>query len=386
MSRNAEFAKLGRWLCGGGLLVGCLLGATGSTARAHVHAFDFGKTADGTPVRYYEMKSNTNLRVRMSTLGAALIGVEMPDRNGTQADVVFGFDNATGYEGEGNQYFGVTTGRYANRIAGGKFTLDGKEYTLAANDGPNHLHGGGPRALSKVVWKAKRFESETERGVKFWYESPDGEEGYPGNLKIYVTYTLNDKNELRIDYSATTDKATIINLTNHAYFNLGGHGSPTINDHLLTVHASRYTPVDDTLIPTGELASVAGTPLDFRQARRIGDRVDELTDTPTKGYDHNLVLDKESGAGITRAATLYDPASGRKLTVSTDQPGIQFYGGNFLHGQAGKDGKKYAHRSGCCLETQHYPDSPNHPEWPSVVLRPGETYEHVCIYAFSTVQ
>lgn len=352
-------------------------------AHAHVHAYDFGKTADGTAVRYYEVTSNSGVTVRLSTLGAALIGVDAPDRDGQVADVVFGFDDASGYESDANQYFGVTTGRYANRIAGGKFELDGQTYQLALNDGPNHLHGGGPRALSKVVWKAARFESETERGVKFWYTSPDGEEAYPGALKIYVTYTLNDQNELRIDYSATTDKPTIINLTNHAYFNLGGAGSPTINDHVLMLNADRYTPVDDTLIPTGEIAAVEGTPLDFRSPTRIGDRVDQLTDTPAKGYDHNFVLNANAESGLNKAAELWDPASGRLLTVFTDQPGIQFYGGNFLNGQTGKQGRTYAYRSGCCLETQHYPDSPNKPDWPSVVLRPGETYTHACVYAFS---
>lgn len=360
---------------------------------AHVHSLDFGKTADGQQVRYYTMHSNAGAHVRLSTLGAALIGVDVPDRDGEFADVVFGFDNASGYESDANQYFGVTTGRYANRIANGKFSLNGKEYQLAINNEPNHLHGGGERALSKVVWKAKRFEYPTFRGVKFWYTSPDGEEGYPGRLKITVVYTFNDLNELRIDYTAEllddpkTDeneaKPTVLNLTNHAYFNLAGQGSPTINDHMLTINADRYTPVDENLIPTGELASVEGTPLDFREAKRIGDRVDQLTDTPALGYDHNFVLNRESRGILTMAARLADPGSGRVVTVYTDQPGIQFYGGNFLNGQTGKAGKTYAHRSGCCLETQHFPDSPNRPGFPGVVLLPGETYTHTCIYAFS---
>jgi aldose 1-epimerase len=368
--------------------------AAARPAAAHVHAFDFGKTADGTKVRVYHVKSNAGMEVRIMTRGATLVGVDAPGRDGKTADVVFGFDDVSGFESKDNGYFGATVGRYANRIAGGKFTLDGKEYQLAKNDGPNHLHGGGARSLDKVVWKAVRFPkiedekpTDTERGVKFWYTSPDGEEGYPGNLKMTVVYTLNDKNELKIEYTATTDKPTIINLTNHAYFNLAGHGSPTINDHVLTLNADRYTPVDETLIPTGELAPVDGTPLDFRQPTAIGKRVDELTATSAKGYDHNFVLNREgaSDGELVKAAELVDPASGRKLTVLTDQPGVQFYGGNFLNGAKGKDGKTYAHRSGCCLETQVFPDSPNHqgePGWPNCVLRPGETYKHTCVYAF----
>ncbi|MEM9660529.1 MAG: aldose epimerase family protein, partial [Planctomycetota bacterium] len=245
------------------------------------------------------------------------------------------------------------------------------------------------RKLSNVVWKAKRFESDTDRGVTFWYVSPDGEEGYPGEVTIYVTYTLNDDNQLRIDFEATTTKPTILNLTNHAYFNLSGAGSPTINDHLLTINADHYTPVDDTLIPLGELASVEGTPLDFRKPTRIGDRVDELTETSTLGYDHNFALNASGGATLKQAAQLVDPASGRTMTLLTDQPGVQFYGGNFLKGQVGKDGETYAYRSGCCLETQHFPNSPNRqgePGWPSVVLRPGETYRHSQIYAFGVTE
>ena len=372
-----------------------LVGTICRPAFAHVHSYEFGTTADGTTVRYYWMKSNANMVVRTTTLGAALIGVDMPDRDGNLEDVVFGFDDASGYETEDNQYFGCTTGRCANRIAGGNFSLDGKEYQLEVNNGPNHLHGGGARALSKVVWKAKRFESDTERGVKYWYTSPDGEEGYPGRLKIVVLYTLNDNNELRIDYTAnlvddpeTSEneaKPTLVNLTNHAYFNLAGHGAPSINEHMLMLNASRYTPTDATLIPTGEISPVEGTPLDFRKPTRIGERVDQLTETASKGYDHNFVIDRSgaSSGEIVKAAELYEAKSGRMITVSTDQPGIQFYGGNFLHGQFGKEEKTYAHRSGCCLETQYYPDSANKPDWPSIVLRPGETYRHTCVYAFS---
>ncbi|HEX6963334.1 MAG TPA: aldose epimerase family protein [Lacipirellula sp.] len=371
----------------------CLL-AFARPAAAHVHAFDFGKTEDGKEVRIYHIKGNGGVNVRILTRGATLCGVDAPDKDGETADVVFGFDDIKGYESEANQYFGPVVGRYANRIAKGKFTLDGKEYQLFTNDGPNHLHGGNGRSLDKVVWKAARFPkpedekpTDTERGVKFWYTSPDGEEGYPGNLKCTVRYTLNDDNELKIEYTATTDKPTVINLTNHAYFNLGGHGSPTINEHVLTLNADQYTPVDDTLITTGEIKPVEGTPLDFREATAIGKRVEELTETSTKGYDHNFVINRDGAADgeLVKAAELYDPKSGRTLTVLTDQPGVQFYGGNFLHGQQGKDGKIYAHRSGCCLETQVYPDSPNKQDvegWPSCVLRPGETYKHTCVYKF----
>jgi aldose 1-epimerase len=371
----------------------CLL-ASARSASAHVHAFDFGKTEDGKEVRIYHVKSNAGMEVRLITRGATLVGVDAPDREGKTADVVFGFDDIKGYESKDNGYFGPVVGRYANRIAKGKFTLDGKEYQLATNDGPNHLHGGVERSLDKVVWKAVRFPkiedekpTDTERGVKFWYTSPDGEEDYPGNLKCTVKYTLNDKNELKIEYTATTDKPTVINLTNHAYFNLAGHGAPTINEHVLMLNADNYTPVDDTLITTGEIAPVEGTPLDFRKATAIGKRVDELTETSAKGYDHNFVINRE-GAGegeVVKAAELVDPASGRMLTVLTDQPGVQFYGGNFLDGAKGKDGKTYAHRSACCLETQVFPDSPNKQGkegWPNCVLRPGETYKHTQVYAF----
>ena len=374
-------------------------------AAAHVHAFLFGYTPSGEKVKVYTMHSESGAYVEIITLGATLRKVDVPDRDGNVADVVFGWDTVEEYLSDDNQYFGAIAGRYANRIAEGKFSIDDNAYQLAVNNGPNHLHGGLERALSRVVWKAKRFETETERGVKLWYTSPDGEEGYPGELTVYVTYTLDDNNALTMEYEATTTKPTVVNLTNHAYFNLAGAGSPTINDHLLTIHADQYTPVDETLITTGELASVEGTPLDFRQPTRIGDRVDELTDTGAKGYDHNFVLRASGGGTIQTAAELFDPSSGRTLTVRTDQPGIQFYGGNFLIGQKAKrngsnflqrnqegvvggeggDRQTYAYRSGCALETQHYPDSPNkqgEDGWPSVVLRPGDVYKHTQIYDF----
>ncbi len=298
-----------------------------------------------------------------------------------------GFDDVSGYEGEDNQYFGCTTGRVCNRIAKGKFTLDGKEYTLAANNDPNHLHGGEDKALSKQVWKA---ESVTDtQAVTFSLTSPDGEEGYPGNLSMKVTYTLTDENELRIDYEATTDKATPVNLTNHAYFNLAGSGSGTVLDHELTLNADKYTPTDDTLIPTGKIESVEGTPLDFRKTHTIGERVPDKgaaqTDdckTAPKGYDHNFVLNGKAGEQRL-AARLKDPKSGRVMEIHTDQPGIQFYSGNFLKGQKGKGGKVYPFRGAICLETQHFPDSVNHDNFPNTILKPGETYKTTTVHKFS---
>lgn len=359
----------------------------GSSAPAGVTETDFGKTKDGVQVKKFELTNKNGMKVRLSSRGAALIGVDVPDRDGKVADVVFGFDDIAGYESDANDYFGCTTGRYANRIAKAKFTLDGKEYKLAANNGVNHLHGGKTESLDKVVWHGTIIDKDGVSGVEFAYTSPDGQEGYPGKQAMTVTYTLNDKNELRIDYSAKSDKPTVINLTNHAYFNLGGAGSPTINDHILKLNADKYTPVDDTLITTGELAPVEGTPLDFRTPTAIGKRVDELTDTSALGYDHNFVINRgDAGEGeLVEAAKLVDPKSGRTLTVVTDQPGIQFYGGNFLKGNKGKGGKTYGHRSACCLETQVFPDSPNKQGlegWTDCVLRPGDEYTHTCIYAF----
>jgi aldose 1-epimerase len=340
----------------------------------------FGKTRDGAPVEAYTLKNSHGMVAKVSTLGATLTELHVPDKNGKLADVVLGFDDAAGYQSDANQFFGCTTGRVANRIAKGKFTLDGKEYTLAVNNGPNHLHGGTKRSLDKVVWKAEKVKTADGSAVRFTYTSPDGEEGYPGKLEVAVTYTLTDKNELRIDYSATTDKATPVNLTNHTYFNLVGAGADTVLDHELMIAADHYTPADDTLIPTGKLAPVAGTPLDFTKPTRIGERIEKLAKTPYLGYDHNYVFPKPDIKAV--AARLRDPASGRTMTLYTDQPGVQFYSGNFLKGGKGKGGKAYKHQSALCLETQHFPDSVNHPEFPSVILKPGQTYRHTTIFAF----
>ncbi|MCS6860883.1 MAG: galactose mutarotase [Abditibacteriales bacterium] len=338
----------------------------------------FGATADGTAVEVYTLRNSKGMIAKVMTLGATLTELHVPDRVGITADVVLGFDNVADYQSDKNQYFGCTTGRVANRIARGKFKLDGREYTLALNNGPNHLHGGVKRSLDKVVWKAQPVAN----GVRFTYTSPDGEEGYPGNLNLAVTYTLNENNELRIDYEATTDKPTPVNLTNHSYFNLAGAGAATVLDHILELAADEYTPADETLIPTGKIESVKGTPLDFTRPTRVGERIEQLLETQFNGYDHNFVLRKR-GRTPTFAARLKDPKSGRVLTVLTTQPGIQLYTGNFLKGQTGKGGRVYAQRSALCLETQHFPDSVNHPHFPPVILRPGQTYRHTTIFAFS---
>ncbi|GAB5406210.1 MAG: galactose mutarotase [Aureliella sp.] len=346
----------------------------------------FGKTSTGESVEIYTLTNDNHIVAKVMTLGATLVELHTPDRDGKMADIVFGFDDVAGYESDGNAYFGCTAGRVANRIAKGKFTLDGKEYSLAVNNEPNHLHGGTQRSLDKVVWTAQPFENKTAQGVTFSYTSPDGEEGYPGNLKIEVTYSLpNKRNVLDIRYSATTDQATPINVTNHAYFNLAGHGSPTIHDHILRVNADSYTPVDETLIPTGEIAPVAGTPLDFRKPRKIGARIEKLASTAALGYDHNFVLNApEEKTPLNFAAMLYVKSSGRRIRISTSEPGIQFYSGNFLDGVKGKQGKTYAHQSGLCLETQHFPDSINQPQFPSVVLKPGETFKSHTRIALAT--
>ena len=289
-----------------------------------------------------------------------------------------------GYQSDKNQYFGCTVGRVANRIAKGKFTLEGKEYKLAINNEPNHLHGGAKKSLDKVVWKARIQPTVTNSGmIVFSYTSPDGEEGYPGSLTVEVSYYLsNTENRLAIAYTATTDKATPVNLTNHSYFNLAGAGADTVLDHELKLEANEYVPVDKTLIPTGKLESVKGTIFDFTKMTRIGERSEKLYDTGAKGYDHCYVLTKREKMP-TLAAKLHDPKSGRMLTVSTNQPGVQLYTGNFLFGQKGKDGKEYKQRSAVCLETGGLPDAVNQPTFPTIVLRPGEEYRHTCVYAFS---
>ncbi|MEK6233653.1 MAG: galactose mutarotase, partial [Planctomycetales bacterium] len=306
----------------------------GSAALAE----DFGKTPDGETIKTFTLKNSNGLTAKFISLGATLTELHVPDKNGKTADVVLGFADLKGYLSDRNQHFGCAVGRFANRIAKGAFTLDGKKYQLAINNGPNHLHGGVKRALDQVVWKGTPFTRKNQQGVRFAYLSPDGEEGYPGNLTVRVSYLLTDKNELRIDYRATTDQATPVNLSHHSYFNLGGAGSDTVLDHELMLKADRYTPVDDGLIPTGKIASVKGTPLDFTKSTVIGKRIKELVDTPTLGYDHNFCLNNQDGS-LALAAKLSDPKSGRVMSVYTTSPGIQFYSGNFLKGQKGKGGK-----------------------------------------------
>lgn len=364
------------------LFAGLQMPSQAEDVKAMAEVKPFGKTADGEAVDEYVLTNSHGLTVSIITRGATIRQIIAADRDGKMADIVNGFDDVAGYEGDGNQYFGCTTGRVCNRIAKGKFTLDGKEYTLAINNEPNHLHGGVKRSLDKVVWKGETLELKKGVGASFSYASPDGEEGYPGNLKVTVRYVVTDDNKLSIQYSAKTDAATPVNLTNHAYFNLAGAGSPTVLDHELQLEADSYTPTDDTLIPTGKIARVAGTVLDFRKSTRIGDRIEELTDTAALGYDHNYVLRNDTGKNAL-AATLKDPSSGRVLRIYTQEPGIQFYSGNFLKGQNGKGGKEYAHRAALCLEDQHYPDSVNQSAFPSTILKPGDTYRKTTVYAFS---
>jgi len=358
-----------------------LASVSGIAAQNVNNSAKFGATSEGIAVQAFTLKNSNGMVAKLITRGAALTELLVPDKRGKLANVVLGFDDVAGYESERNQFFGCTTGRVANRIAKGKFTLDGKSYSLVINNAPNHLHGGNKRGLDKVIWQAE--ELPKENAVRFTYASPDGEEGYPGNLKLAVTYTLQQDNALRIDYEATCDRATPVNLTNHTYFNLAGAGADTVLDHMLMVNADKYTPVDATLIPTGEIAPVAGTPLDFSQPTRIGERIDKLIDTPTKGYDHNFVLRRKDN-GLSLAAQLSESTSGRVLSVYTTQPGVQVYTGNFLFGQKGKDGHVYKQRSAVCLETQHFPDSVNHPDFPSIILRPEQTYRQSAVFAFST--
>jgi len=318
------------------------------------------------------------------TLGATITEINVPDKQGKLANVAFGFDSVKDYESDKNQYFGCTVGRVANRIAKGKFTLDGKAYQVSVNDGENSLHGGA-KGFNTRVWDIEPFTSGSDVGLHMHYTSVDGEMGYPGTLKTTVTYTLTARGDWRVDYEATTDKATVVNLTNHTYFNLAGEGSGTIYDHELTLAASRYTPTDAGLIPTGELAKVQGTPFDFRKAKPIGR--DIRTSHPqlitAKGFDHNWVMDKGITAKPVLVATLRDPSSGRNLKIATDQPGLQFYSGNFLDGTlVGPSGHTYRQGDGLALETQHFPDSPNQPKFPSTVLRPGETYRTTTVHSF----
>ena len=344
----------------------------------------FGQMPDGAAVESFTLRNAAGVEVRAISYGGIITFLRVPDRSGTFDDIVLGFDRLDGYLKD-PPFFGAIIGRYGNRIAKGQFTLDGATYELATNNGPNHLHGGN-KGFDKVLWKAEPVEGKN--AVTFTRTSPDGEEGYPGNLQVQVTYTLTDQNELIVDYRATTDKATVVNLTQHSYFNLAGQASGDILGHELMLNADRYTPVDGTLIPTGELAPVEGTPFDFRTPTAIGARIGDA-DPQLKngqGYDHNWVLNR-SGDGLQLAARVVEPKTGRTLEVRTSEPGIQFYSGNFLDGTlTGKQGAKYNHRTGFCLETQHFPDSPNQPNFPSTTLRPGEEYRTTTVFTFGVTK
>jgi aldose 1-epimerase len=365
------------------LLVFSATGVTSSSGSAHMVKKDpFGKTRDGQSVDLYTLTNALGMEVRAMTYGGIIVSIKAPDRTGKLDDVTLGFDSLDGYLA-GHPYFGAIIGRYGNRIGQARFSLDGVEYKLAVNNGPNALHGG-LKGFDKVVWQAESFDKKDSAGVVFSYTSPDGEEGYPGNLNVKVTYTLTDKNELILDYHATTDKATPVNLTNHTYFNLAGPGLRDILGHDIMINADSITPIDSTLIPTGEIRSVAGTPFDFRRPTPIGQRID-ADDEQIKfggGYDHNFVLNRK-GDGLSLAARVREASTGRILEVYTTEPGVQFYTGNFLDGtKIGKGGHVYKRRFGFCLETQHFPDSPNKPSFPSTILRPGKSYTSRTMYKF----
>ena len=353
---------------------------------AKVEVQPFGAIGSGQKADLYTLTNRKGMVVSITNFGATIVSIKVPDRAGKVDDVTLGFDTPKEYE-DGKSYFGATVGRYGNRIANGEFVLDGKTYTLPKNDGPNTLHGG-TIGFNKRIWTAKEVPSKEGAAVQFTYVSPDGEEGFPGTLTATVVFTLyKDKNELKIDYSASTDKPTVVNLTNHSYFDLAGQNHGNILDEIMQINATRFTPVSATLIPTGELREVKGTPFDFTHPTVIGARIDG-SDEQLKfghGYDHNWVLDRKAGSSnLIVAAIAHDPNSGRVLEVLTTEPGVQFYTGNFLDGTAkGKGGYAYPHRSAFCLETQHFPDSPNHPNFPSTTLLPGKEYSSTTIFRFS---
>jgi aldose 1-epimerase len=348
----------------------------------------FGKTTDGQEVYLYTLKNASGMVVKITNYGGTVQSISVPDRNKKFDDVVLGFENVEGYQQPKNtSYFGALIGRYGNRLAKGQFVLQGAKFQVPTNDGPNSLHGG-ISGFNKKVWDAKTMQTPLGPALELHYLSKDGEEGFPGNMNVTVRYTLEKKDALRIDYSATTDKETVLNLTNHSYFNLSGAGNPSILKDILTIDADNYTPVDGTLIPTGKVETVSGTPFDFRHGVEIGKRINDDNEQLKlgKGYDHNFVLNHKGDLKVV-AAKVEDPASGRVLEVYTDQPGVQFYTGNFLDGSvSGGIGGAYVFRSAVCLETQHYPDSPNHPNFPSAVLEPGKPFQSTTIFKFKTEQ
>lgn len=341
---------------------------------------NFQKTINGKKTDLYKLHNKNGLEVAITNYGARIVAILTPDKRGRLGDIVLGYDSLGGYLHGNNNYFGAIIGRFANRIADGKFTLDGKQYSIPVNNGPNSLHGG-TKGFDSRIWDAKQLN---DQNLLLTYDSKDGEEGYPGNLKIQVLYTLRNNNSLRISYHAITDKPTVANFTNHSYFNLGGPGSGKITNEVLMINADRFTPTDSTQIPTGEIKSVKGTPFDFTQPTTIGKRINEDNQQLkyAHGYDDNWILNKPEPYKLTLAAKVYDPDNGREITVYTTQPGIQVYTGNFLDGSTGGIGGTYNYRTAVTLETQHYPDSPNHPNFPSTVLKPGQIFHSITIFKF----
>ena len=371
-------------VAGAACLIGCASAShTNGQAEADIPKQSFG-TADGVPVDLYTLRNPSGAEARIMTYGGIVVSLKVPDKNGHMDDVVLGYDTLDGYLKE-SPYFGALIGRYGNRIAKGRFSLNGTAYQLATNNYPNALHGG-LKGFDKRVWQASARQTAHGPSLELRYVSKDGEEGYPGTLSVTAVYTLTRDNALRLDYTATTDKDTVLNLTQHSYFNLAGQGSGDILNHVVMMSAARYTPVDATLIPTGELAPVGGTPFDFRTPTAIGARIEENNEQLKfgVGYDHNWVFAKQVGE-LTTLARVSEPSSGRILEVLSTEPGLQFYTGNFLDGTIkGKAGKVYNFRNAFCMEPQHFPDSPNQPNFPSVVLKPGQTYKNTIIYRFST--
>jgi aldose 1-epimerase len=374
---NGSVLMIGAVLC-----AACLFGFAAASPGGSISKESFGKTGDGQAVDIYTLRNAKGSEARITNYGGIVVSLKVPDKQGKFGDVVLGYNTLGEYIKE-TPYFGCLVGRYGNRIAKAKFKLNGKEYTLAANNGPNSLHGG-IKGFDKAVWQARAIQGQAEPALELQYLSKDGEEGFPGNLKVTALYTLTDDNALRLDYTATTDKDTVVNLTQHSYFNLAGKGD--VLGHEVMINAERFTPVDSNLIPTGELKPVKGTPFDFNKPTAIGARINQDDEQLKfgKGYDHNWVINKPAGQ-LGLMARVYEPTSGRVLEVLCTEPGLQFYTGNFLDGKLkGKGGWVYQVRNGFCMEPQHYPDSPNQPNFPSVVLRPGQTYKNTIIYRFST--
>ena len=366
------------------MLFVCIIYLTGCERNAEMNIIKepFGEL-EGEKADIYTLTNKNNIEVNITNYGGIVTSIKLPDKSGKFNDVALGYNNLEGYI-KNNTYFGCIVGRYGNRIGNAEFTLDGIKYSLAKNNGENNLHGG-IKGFDKVLWDVEPFAGKDFQALKLTYLSRDGEEGFPGNLKVAVTYTLSNDNSFRIDYMAATDKTTIVNLTNHTYWNLAGEGSGDVLKHELMINADYFTPIDQGSIPTGEIRPVANTPMDFRNPGAIGKGIDSNYEQLKlcRGYDHNFVINSDKDGKIKLAATVYEPASGRFMEIYTTEPGVQFYSANFLFGITGKSGKAYNPRNAFCLETQHYPDSPNKPEFPSVVLRPGETYKTTTIHKFS---